>query len=83
MSGFGFEGLAPVQSVAVEIDTSAYRIDGTIHTPFRRVAEILDQLPSGHVSIEGASIVEHAVAGSVTRAGTAHIAVDEGAAPDG
>lgn len=77
MSGFGFEGFAPVESVAVEIYTSAYRITGTIHTPFRRVAEILNQLPSAHVTIEEASIAEHAAAGSATRAGTAHVAVDE------
>lgn len=77
MSGFGFEGFAPVESVAVEIYTSAYRISGTIHTPFRRVAEILNQLPSTHVTIEEASITEHAAAGSTTRVGTAHVAVDE------
>jgi hypothetical protein len=77
MSGFGFEGFASVESVAVEIYTSAYRISGTIHTPFRRVAEILNQLPSAHVTIDEASIVEHAAADAVTRAGTAHVAVDE------
>lgn len=77
MSGFRFEGFAPVQPVAVEIYTSAYRVDGTIHTPFRRVAEILNQLPSGHVTIEDATIAEHAAAGSAARAGTAHVAVDE------
>lgn len=77
MTGFGFEGFAQVESVAVEIYTSAYRIIGTIHTPFRRVAEILNQLPSAHVTIEEASIAEHAAAASTTRAGTAHVAVDE------
>ena len=77
MSGFGFESFAPVESVAVEIYTSAYRIIGTIHTPFRRVAEILNQLPSAHVTIEEASIEEHAAPGSATRAATAHVAVDE------
>jgi hypothetical protein len=77
LSGFGFEGFAPIESVAVEIYTSAYRITGAIHTPFRRVAEILNQLPSGHVTIEEASIAEHAAAESLTRAGTAHVAVDE------
>lgn len=76
MSGFGFEGFAPVESVVVEIYTSAYRITGAIHTPFRRVAEILNQLPSGHVTIEEASIAEHA-AQTLTRAGTAHVAVDD------
>lgn len=77
MSGFGFEGFAPVESVAVEIYTSAYRISGMIHTPFRRVAEILNQLPSVHVTIDDASIVEHAAAETATRARTAHVAVDE------
>lgn len=77
MSGFGFEGFAAVEAVAVEIYTSAYRITGTIHTPFRRVAEILNQLPSAHVTIEDASIVEHADAAATTSAGSAHVAVDE------
>lgn len=77
MSGFGFEGFAAVEPVAVEIYTSAYRITGTIHTPFRRVAEILNQLPSAHVTIEGASIAEYVAPASASRAGTAHVAVDE------
>lgn len=77
MTGFGFEGFASVESVSVEIYTSAYRITGTIHTPFRRVAEILNQLPSAHVTIEEASITEHAAPESTSRAGTAHVAVDE------
>ena len=77
VSGFGFEGFAQVESVEVEIYTSAYRITGTIHTPFRRVAEILNQLPSTHVTIEEASIAEYAAAGSPNRSSTAHVAVDE------
>jgi len=77
MSGFEFEGFAPVEPVLVEIYTSACRIIGTIHTPFRRVAEILNQLPAGHVTIEKASIIEHALPGSPTDAATAHVAVDE------
>lgn len=77
MSGFGFEGFAPVEAVAVDIYTSAYRISGTIHTPFRRVAEILNQLPSAHVMIENATIVEHAATAATASAGMAHVAVDE------
>lgn len=77
MSGFGFEGFAPVEAVEVEIYTSAYRITGSLHTPFRRVAEILNQLPSAFVTIEDASIVEHAAPDEATRSGTAHVAVDE------
>lgn len=77
MSGFGFEGFAAVESVAVEIYTSAYRINGTIHTPFRRVAEILNQLPSAFVTIEEATIAEHGGAASPAHAATAHVALDE------
>lgn len=77
MTGFGFEGFAPVETVEVEIYTSAYRITGSLHTPFHRVAEILNQLPSAFVTIEEAIIVEHAAPEAVTRSGTAHVAVDE------
>lgn len=77
VSGFGFEGFASVEPVAVEIYTSGFRITGTIHTPFRRVAEILNQLPSGHVTIEDASIVEYHAPASATTAAAAHVAVDE------
>jgi hypothetical protein len=77
VTGFGLEGFAPVETVEVEIYTSAYRITGSLHTPFRRVAEILNQLPSAFVTIEEASIVEHAAPEAVTRSATAHVAVDE------
>lgn len=76
MSAFGLEGFAAVESVEVEVYTSAYRISGTIHTPFRRVAEILNQLPSGHVTIDQATIAEHAAGVSTTHA-SAMVAVDD------
>ena len=57
---FGFDGFAAPPAVSVEVTTNAYRIAGTIHTPFHRVAEILNQLPSGHLTFERATIVEHA-----------------------
>ena len=39
MSAFGLEGFASVEAVEVELYTAAYRITGTVHTPFRRVAD--------------------------------------------
>ena len=73
---FGFEGYAAPPAVSVEVTTNAYRVVGTIHTPFHRVAEILNQLPSGHLTFDGATIVEHAGGGSVTAA-SAIVAADE------
>jgi hypothetical protein len=73
---FGFDGFAAPPAVSVEVTTNAYRIAGTIRTPFQRVAEILNQLPSGHLSFEDATIVEHA-GGAATRAATAIVAADE------
>ncbi len=77
MSGFGLEEFASVESVAVRIYTSAYRINGTIHTPFSRVAEILNQLPSAFVTIEQTTIVEHGGAAPTAHAATAYVALDE------
>ena len=70
------EGFASVQAVGVEIYTSAYRVAGTIHTPFRRVAEILNQLPSGHIAIDDASVTEYVSAASA-RVASALVSVDE------
>jgi hypothetical protein len=72
---FGFEGFATPHPVAVEIDTDAYRVTGTLTTPFRRVAEILNQVPSGHLAIEHATVVDHA-GGVATRVPSALVAVD-------
>jgi hypothetical protein len=77
MSAFGMDGFASVASVEVELYTAAYRASGTVHTPFRRVAEILNQLPGAHLTIESATIVEHAAPDSVARASSALVTVDE------
>jgi len=77
MSAFGLEGFASVKAVEVELYTSAYRVTGTVHTPFQRVAEILNQLPGGHLSVDDATVVEHAVPATQVRAGSALVAVDE------
>jgi len=77
MSGFGMDGFAAVQAVEVELYTSAYRVAGTIHTPFRRVAEILNQVPSGHIAIEDATVAEYAAAAPEPRVASALVSVDE------
>ncbi len=76
MSAFGLGGYATVEEVEVELFTSAYRMVGTIHTPFRRVAEILNQLPGAHLAVENATISEFG-AGGGERVGSAMITVDE------
>jgi hypothetical protein len=77
MSGIGFGEFRTVEAIEVELLTAAYGITGTIHTPFRRVADILNQLPGGHLVVEGATIVEHAVPTASQRAASALVPVDE------
>ena len=77
MSAFGLEGFASVEEVAVEIYTDTYRITGTVHTPFRRVAEILNQLTHAHLHIDDATVVEHAAPDASERMASGLVAVDE------
>jgi hypothetical protein len=65
MSAFGLGGYATVEEIEVELFTAAYRVAGTIHTPFKRVAEILNQLPGAHLAVENATITEHGAEGGV------------------
>jgi len=71
------EGFAGVAAVEVELFTAAYRVNGTVHTPFRRVAEILNLLSGAHLTIESATIVEHAAPETIARASSAIVTVDE------
>lgn len=77
MSAFGMDGFASVEAVEVELYTAAYRVSGTVHTPFRRVAEILNQLPGAHLTVESATIEEHVAPGIRVPASSALITVDE------
>jgi hypothetical protein len=75
---FGLGGFASVEAVRIEVYTSAYRVAGTIHTPFRRVAEILTQLSSGHLAVERAQVSELALEDApVIDAGTALVSLEE------
>ena len=77
MDAFGMGGFATVQELAIELYTSAYRVTGTIHTPFRRVAEILNLLPGGHLAVDEATIADHAAPSAPRRVGSALLIVDE------
>ena len=78
MSGFGFDSFAASpQPVEVEVYTSVYRVSGTVHTPFRRVAEIPNQLAGGHLVVEGATLAGHADGAPAASAASVLVAVDE------
>lgn len=77
MSAFGMDAFAQVEAVAVDVYTSAYRISGTVHTRFGRVAEILNQLTATHLPVEHATISEHAEGSTPIAAPSAMVAVEE------
>jgi len=77
MSAFGLGGYATVEEIEVELFTAAYRVTGTIHTPFRRVAEVVNQLPGGHLAVENATISALGAEESVERAASALVTVDQ------
>ncbi len=74
---FGISGFASVEAVEIEVYTSAYLVTGAVHTPFRRVSDILNQLPSGHLMMERASIREHGRDEQGAAVGTAVVSLDE------
>jgi len=73
---FGFEDIVTPAAVDVDVYTDAYRVAGTVRTPFRRVAEILNQLSGAHLSLEQATIVEHGDPASTVEAPMALVAVE-------
>lgn len=58
MDSFG--GLSAARPVEVDLITGAYRISGTVQTRFGRVTDILNQLLGAHLTVEHATISEHA-----------------------
>lgn len=76
MTGFGFDPIGAPQEVSVDLLTDAYRVSGIVRTPFRRVAEILNQVPGGHVTVERATISEHADPGATLAAPSVLVATD-------
>jgi hypothetical protein len=72
-----FGGFRAVRAVEVDLLTDAYRITGTVHTPFGRVSDILNQLAGGHLTVQQATIGEHADATVTFSAPTAIVSVSE------
>lgn len=62
MSAFQADPFAPspVRSAKVDIYTAAYRASGEVATRFSRVADILNQLTSTHLTVEHATVSEYA-----------------------
>jgi hypothetical protein len=74
---FGSGGIGAVASVSVDVYTAAYRISGTIETPFSRVTEILNQKSGGHLTVTRATVSEYANPGTTLAAPSALVAVEE------
>lgn len=58
MDSFG--GLSATSQVEIDLITDAYRISGEVQTRFGRVTDILNQLLGQHLTVEHATISEHA-----------------------
>jgi hypothetical protein len=58
MKAFG--GLGSMPGVEVDVLTDAYRISGTVRTRFGGVSEILNQQPGAFLTVEHATVSEHA-----------------------
>ena len=70
-------GFGATRSVAVDVYTAAFRVSGSIATPFSRVTEIINQLSGGHLTISGATVTEHGARSGTLGAQSALVAVDE------
>jgi hypothetical protein len=74
---FGSGGIGTVASVSVDVYTTAYRISGSIQTPFSRVTEILNQRSGGHLTVTRATVSEYANPAATLAAPSALVAVEE------
>ena len=70
-------GIGNATSVSVDVYTSAYRISGTIRTPFSRITEILNQLTGAHLELTRATIGEYVDPSATLAAPSALVLVDE------
>ena len=69
MDSFG--GLSAAREVEIDLLTDAYRISGIVQTRFGRVTDILNQLLGAHLTVERATISEHADANATLSAQSA------------
>lgn len=70
-----FGGFAAMQEVEVDLLTDAHRVSGTVRTRFGRVTDILNQLSGTHLSVERATISEHADPAATISAPSAMVVV--------
>lgn len=68
---------SPIQSVALDVYTDAYRVSGKMATRFSRVADIVNQASSTHLVIEEATISEYADPAATVSALQALVNLDE------
>ena len=77
MSAFSMDAFGTSQQVAVDIYTAAYRVSGRVETRFGRVAEILNQLSGGYLTVMQATVSEHEDPSGTVAAPSALVSVDE------
>ena len=74
---FGVDYLGAAAAVNVDVYTRDFRISGTVQTRFTRVAEILNQMTHAYLSVDHATISEHADPTATRGAPQAWVAADE------
>ncbi|MGI8998886.1 MAG: hypothetical protein ACR2GO_04190 [Candidatus Limnocylindria bacterium] len=70
-----FGGFSAIKPVDVDMITDAHRITGVVQTRFGRVTDILNQTTAAHLTVERATISEHADPGATLAAPSALIDV--------
>ena len=74
---FDVDTLGAASAVNVDVYTRDFRISGSVQTRFTRVAEILNQLANAYLSVDHATISEHADPSATRGAPQAWVAVDQ------
>jgi hypothetical protein len=76
-SSFVGGGIGEARSVPVDVYTAAYRVSGSIETRFNRITEILNQQTGGHLTVNGATVSEHADQSATYAAPAVLVSVEE------
>jgi hypothetical protein len=71
------DAFGSAQSVVVDVYTAAYRVSGRVETRFGRVADILNQLTGGHLTVAQATVSEHGDPTGALAAPSALVSVDD------
>jgi hypothetical protein len=77
MSAFSMDSFGAAQQVAVDVYTDAYRVSGRVETRFGRVAEILNQLSGGYLTVGQATVSEHGDPTGTVSAPSALVSIEE------